>query len=362
MKAIKKLLLFIFLLLSIPRAEGQVSVMIRQPLPWHFTAGQVWNADIVNSQSSAIKVILKGSISTASGQMLLEGQSQPLFLQQGMNSLNASVVGAVDYRYGSQADANIRAGVFPYGQYNICMQVYAAADLAEMGGYCIEYELNVLSPPFLFSPYDEAELNIQYPLLSWSPPSPLSADLQVVYDLKLVEILPGQNAYDAIRRNYAQVEVKDIPVCYLQYPATALPLAEQKHYAWQVVARSNGYSIGETEIWTFTYVAPKMRQDKDPVAYSKVKKQQDGSWAELINGHLYFQFEEAYSGKELQYRIYDARHNDVSKKCGQKLLKSTGDNRFEIDIERCSSFKSGYYLLEVENEKKEKLYLSFRKN
>ena len=356
----KSFLLVVLLGILNQAANAQVNVVLRQPVSWHFTLDQIWNADILNAGSSPIPVVVNVRVSKASGALLVEAKSAEIVLNPGINTLNASRIVSPKYIFAGAADVNIRSGVFPFGKYTISMRIYDRNN-QEIGiGSLEEFEINVLSPPLLFVPSNESEISTQYPLLSWSPPSPLVSGLSIVYDLRLVEVMPGQTPYDAVRRNFARVDIHDIPVCYLQYPASSNALEDGKKYAWQVVARNSSYVIGETEIWTFNYVKPRFTEPTTTVVYSKVKKIRDGSFCTLISGRLYFQYDEQYAASVTRFEIFDGDHKSVSNKCNQKLLKKTGDNRFEIDIEKCSSFKKGYYFLEIENEKQDKFYLTFK--
>jgi|JI7StandDraft_1071085.scaffolds.fasta_scaffold24245_2 hypothetical protein len=346
-----------FLTLSV---TAQVNVILRQPVSWHYTTDQLWEATVINSGNSTVSVNIVVKVLNSSGQHLLEGRAGGINLLKGVNTLNVSSV-RPSYTFSSKADMNMKSGIFPYGKYTICMHIYDLS-YTEVGIGCIEdFEINVLSPPQLFTPSDESEVLTSLPLLAWTPPSPIVSGLKVIYDVKLVEILNEQTAYDALRRNYSRMELKGLTTCYLQYPASALPIEEKKHYAWHVIARSDNYIIGETEIWRFTYIKPTYEAEKKPTIYSKVKTMRDGSFASLINGKLFFQFEEQYANSIItKFEIYNDEQKQVSKKCNQKLLKKSGDNRFEIDISRCSSFKAGIYYLEIENGKNTKYYLTFK--
>lgn len=351
--------ILLFLLFRVG-VNAQVNTFLRQPLPWHVTLDQLWNASIINSENKIIQVNFKIRLVNSTGNLLLEGAVNQYQLQKGNNVIFGNQLNPF-YTFSTYANNNIRSGVLPYGKYTYCMHIY---DLngQEISLGCIEdYEVSAISPPQLFIPSHESIINTHLPFLSWTPPSPPISGLDISYDIKLVEILPGQTLYDAIKRNFARMELKGHSTCYLQYPTSALPIEENKVYAWQVIAKNNDYMIGETEIWSFIYQKLNIPEINKQGVYTKVKKYRDGSFTGLINGKLYFQFDEMYSeSATLKFNIYNAEHINVTKKCNQKLLKSSGDNRFEIDISRCSSFKKGVYYLEVVNAKNESYYLTFK--
>ncbi len=98
--------------------------------------------------------------------------------------------------------------------------------------------------------------------------------------------------------------------------------------------------------------------------YAKLTKTPEGSYYILTaDNKLLFKYEEQYATTKLIYNIYDKNNtaiaSDIITPSAMNLVNVTsGDNRCYFDA---SSLTSGYYTLEVINEKKEKLYLRFIK-
>ncbi len=93
--------------------------------------------------------------------------------------------------------------------------------------------------------------------------------------------------------------------------------------------------------------------------HCKVSKKIDGGYC-LVNSSnqkLLFFFDEEYvSGfGSLSYKIYQRPSNVIE---SNSLTKVTGGALYEIS---CSSLSSGFYTLEVINEKNEKFFLRFKK-
>ena len=104
--------------------------------------------------------------------------------------------------------------------------------------------------------------------------------------------------------------------------------------------------------------------------YAILKRDLDASYFLITNGGLVFKYDEDYADKDqvLTYTIYDAYHNTLvsSKNNTAKLFPvKQGDNRYSMNLTACNftpngPLGGGMFLLEVENEKKEKMYLRFQ--
>lgn len=67
-----------------------------------------------------------------------------------------------------------------------------AATGRELGGYCIDQQVQPVSPPRLISPLDGVIVEEPYPLFAWTPPTPLTPGEPATYKLTIVEMLEGQ--------------------------------------------------------------------------------------------------------------------------------------------------------------------------
>lgn len=98
-----------------------------------------------------------------------------------------------------------------------------------------------------------------------------------------------------------------------------------------------------------------------PDQYARLNKKLDGGYYKLVNDRLFFKTDEEYTTTAIKYNIYNmARVLSNSGANINTLVSASGDNRYELD---CSSaiLNSGYYILEVINDKNESLYLRFKK-
>ncbi|OFY82857.1 MAG: hypothetical protein A3F72_01865 [Bacteroidetes bacterium RIFCSPLOWO2_12_FULL_35_15] len=103
-----------------------------------------------------------------------------------------------------------------------------------------------------------------------------------------------------------------------------------------------------------------------------VKRELDGGYHIVYDGNLSFKYDEEYNDLDgkLKFNIYNS-HNTIVASNSTMLptsaqpLVSYGDNRIKLNIASCTftptgNLGSGFYILEVINEKNEKWYLRFK--
>jgi hypothetical protein len=99
--------------------------------------------------------------------------------------------------------------------------------------------------------------------------------------------------------------------------------------------------------------------------YAILKKELDGNYYRSYNS-LWFKFDDEYNdaGSVLTFTVREAATNDIVVLLGTANNTQTsvyGDNRFKLDLYTSSGpLASGFYVLEVTNEKNEKWYLRFK--
>jgi|GEM_PF-5669212 len=100
-------------------------------------------------------------------------------------------------------------------------------------------------------------------------------------------------------------------------------------------------------------------------SYAVLKNTPDGGYYILTSDNkLLFKYDGQYAATTLIYNVYNKSNSTVSSNTGgssnymNSLSVVSGDNRYSFDA---TSLSTGYYTLEVINEKKEKLYLRFKR-
>lgn len=105
--------------------------------------------------------------------------------------------------------------------------------------------------------------------------------------------------------------------------------------------------------------------------YAILRRELDGGYYLARNGKLSFKYDEEYADTDakLKFNIYNLRNqlvaSNTSMPLGIQPSSYYGDNRYTLNIASCSftpggNLGSGYYILEVINEKNEKRFLRFK--
>jgi hypothetical protein len=331
---------------------SQVSIVLNKPMSFQVRVPDLFTGMLINTDHITYRMYLVGTvINTRTGQKVVEARTPAQDYAPGSKTLNEASLSPA-YSYGSAAVQ--QTGVLPYGTYEICLKAYAAQDNEEKGSGCVDEEVTPLSPPILINPDNGSTVATPYPLLIWLPPTPMSSGIRVWYDLKLTELMPNQTAYDAIQRNFAILDSKDIGTTSLQYPANAMGLQEGKTYVWQVTARSDQYVIGQTEVWTFRMETPK------PDTYSKTNDSYiiiDNTIPDNIyrvhDRQIFLLFKERYQEGQLTFKVRKENEEEMTD-CAAHVNSQVGENKYTIDLGSCSGIASGkVYRLTIFNTNKQ---------
>lgn len=122
---------------------------------------------------------------------------------------------------------------------------------------CADFMLQFAVPPTLINPQNGERITTRFPLFQWNAAA-MKPGIRVLYRLNIYDLLPGQNARQALESNPAHFKQDDITVTSLIYPVAALPFKNKSQYIWQVQAYDEygnplGDNEGKSEIWSFTY-------------------------------------------------------------------------------------------------------------
>jgi hypothetical protein len=352
----KKLILVITVLLTFT-CKAQLNI-IQYPLQgMELKPSDIFKADIQSMDNVVNKIYLNGSIvNTVTGEQVVTARSQIMDIAPGVKSITEAIAAP---QYTISSSTVNQTGVLPYGNYRICLRAIKVNGVEELATACQEIEITPLSPPLLLSPENQSTVSEPLPLLVWLPPMPISKD-KVVYDLKLVEILPNQTPYDALQRNFAIIEKQSIYGTTLQYPATAIALEEGKKYAWKVEAKTpDRKPIGETEVWWFTKAKEEaitniILPNKD---YIRLKKSFDSELS-YVKNEIKIIYEEKYKETGLTIKIFSQKGKEIYKNEVEAII---GDNRYVINLDADDSFKkNAFYYVEVTAQDRATQYLMFK--
>jgi hypothetical protein len=344
-------------------AFSQVTVILAPPPPTELSLNNLFKIQVINNSQKTFQAVIEGNLSVGSSQLVYDVHYRQVEVKPGVNlfSFNNLQVERENYGSNEQTQKLRSTGLVPYGYYILCATLLDPLTNDQIAFNCVEQNFGPNTPPQLLSPSNEEEITTQNPLLVWIPPSPVQANETVLYDLKLVEILNNESPYDAIVRNPLLLFQKDIPSTSLLYAPGDYPLETGKTYAWQVMAKSGGSSLGETEVWSFKVVKTDSRptpETPESGSYYKLKKTLDGGYA-IAGEKLRFAYDNKYDSAALKYRITDLYGKEFTPKDIQPMRKS-GDNRYELPLKKMKLKTGQYYMLEVFSSKNERQVMLFK--
>ncbi len=151
-----------------------------------------------------------------------------------------------------------QTGLLPEGRYELTLEALSTdpEQFVVAPPASVFFTVSFPEAPVLLSPSDEAVVTQAQPIFTWLPVLVPSSQT-VEYQVRLVEILPGQTTDEAFRGNRAHLESAFQRGTSFVYGRDLLPLETGKRYAWNVKARTiSGAPIaqgGQSEIYTFSF-------------------------------------------------------------------------------------------------------------
>ncbi|MFA7289146.1 MAG: hypothetical protein WC055_09720 [Melioribacteraceae bacterium] len=241
------LFLFLFISGSI-LSQGRLQVKLIQPPPNQLRATDLWKLNIYNSAKTNLEVILNGTLDDGSG-IVVDGKSDIIQIPPGNKTITYNDIksGNISFKSGKWRESFMMTGNAPSGEYEICVIVKDRQG-EELGSDCIDHKIEIMSPPELISPADQASITAGIPpVFTWMLTTP-NPSQKLNYKLKIVEVIGSQSPTDALRRNPVWFEKSDIRTTILQYPISAKKLETNKKYAWNVQSiNESGEGVGQNE-------------------------------------------------------------------------------------------------------------------
>ncbi|HLP11684.1 MAG TPA: hypothetical protein VK177_07085 [Flavobacteriales bacterium] len=319
---------------------------------------------IVSNSGNAVSAYITVSCKNASGETIIEGRTRNFTLNAGVTTISGITTGFSQFSYGNSGKALYLKtnGILPSGNYTYCLRIFPLSGEFDGDVYCEEFEAATEDFLSLVSPYDKEELETKLPVLTWSHSEPFNALAKNEYfKLVVTEIKENQSPEQAIFSNPVIFSKNFLTTHSIPYPMDAKELEEGKQYAWQVMKIANNIIVNKTDAWEFLL---KKKNNQPDLKYAVMKSHYDASYYTATNERLFFQFEEPYHGTELTYEIFNTKHKTVKadlrndeKKAGNNL-KDQGNNLYQLDLS-AYNLTSGYYFLEIIDEKNHKSVLKF---
>ncbi|THD67383.1 fibronectin type III domain-containing protein [Robertkochia marina] len=178
---------------------------------------------------------------------------------------------------------------FPEGHYTICVEVIDKLSGKTLSNRsCVSFYASRQEPPVLLIPEKNSKLMVSTPqgiLFQWMPRHAVNPNLR--YRFRLTEIWDHTQDPQAAFLSTRPIFETVTPHNSFLYDFNAVPLLENKRYAWQVTVVSgqeelpvtNFSNRGESEIWWFEHVAP-CRGVTDVAHLVKGRHQVNISWTD----------------------------------------------------------------------------------
>jgi hypothetical protein len=339
---------------------GQVIVKIIPPVKTVLNINDILNFYTINSGSAQNQIIITGEISDKGNKLLAAIKSAPMNLKSGISyfyssSLNVTSTLYYDNNFRNQVDA---MGDLPNAQYQLCIKLIfvstqqLAADCEIIGGGSI--------PPRLIAPSDKDNVDSSFVNFSWLPPEPSNGMENIVYHIKLTEILPGQSPEEALHYNPIWFKATMTNNNYL-YPQDAPLLKTTSRYAWQVDAWKNDLFLGESQIYDFGF--RKLNRKEIPKIVSPcfaiIKPRIDAGYYSALR-KVYFSLEHVTCSHNFKVMLTDNQGKDITPN-GIAIKKESGSKNYSIDL---SSFKQfineNMYTLTIHSTEGETYMLKFK--
>lgn len=265
--------------------QAPLTLVLRSPLPNQLKMSDLWGVTITyptfpGANLGPMRVYLVGMITETSRGIhpVLTATSEPFLLQPGVTVLtgqNISMISPIQVNYQDPRyqDALTQTGQVPTGDYQLCVRL-----MVPLGGVearmaaedCLEQPVELTSQPQLISPADGDTVDLKFPVFTWTPPVPMPRGSNVRYTILIVEQLGRQSADAAVLANPAWYEQENLIAPLFQYSPGARALEDGHRYAWTVYATSGGAVLGQSQVWSYSYVLPRL-----PVVTTGEKKGMD---------------------------------------------------------------------------------------
>lgn len=156
-------------------------------------------------------------------------------------------------------------GYIPQGTYRFCVRVieFIKGNPISQGDPlgCSTINISYIKPPQILAPINMGAVYGQFPIFTWATPIGNIMNSRITYDLLLVKLKNGQNAYEALQNaaNYrigTVMFLEDIPTNFYQYKPSDIALENGQVYAFQVIAKGRNLFFenqGKSDVVTFTY-------------------------------------------------------------------------------------------------------------
>jgi len=383
------LLLFVMNLHAVNAQNPNFQVLALDLSP-SLTYDDLWNLNIVVSGSHTFNsFFIVTDVSETSIGSVLSATTSSFMANSGVTTFNSqnyhlSLQPVVNFNSGGSFSSILQnGGYFPAGDYVISYRLFGKAtdimtgEVTEfLAEYSFQKNVGAFFPPILLEPSNESVFyyNLTNQLFfGWTPVFAQNCGDQLTYVLSVFQIMPGQSPEQSVMSNPAVFIENNLPATFFNYPVVAQSFYDSCSYAWHIRTFCGSSMIAESEVWRFEFTnvlemaTPLISHQNPSKYYFRLQENLHDNFAFDITldslgdkrNVLRFVFTEDYFIDDtfaLQYMIFDNNYSKL-----QEIPNETvkyHDNVYEIDFDQLE-LEYGYYILEVKNQKNQKLYIRF---
>jgi hypothetical protein len=311
-------------MLPVAGLYARVDVTLHEPPPGQLDVEQLWWVDIDNLDTATYQgVWLHGEVREARRGLVYRANSNKFNLPPGLKRIRLRDITLRDQWHAPGYEVFLlRTGTVPEGDYT-----YWVTLEPDLGGDTNRTTVRQPDPPRLISPRDGTKLTREqkYPLFTWVGPP----ERGVTYELRIVEVLPGQTKEEAMRENQAWFEQGGIADPRFRYPPSGKGFDTSKTYAWQVIGLSGEGTIPvASEIWEFR---PVQIPFTPPVSVKSVTLAKTGTYFKVNLQVMIWR-----DITDLEIKVWNRRFQCVlpNNQGAENYLEATGDGWGSLYLER----------------------------
>ncbi len=376
MKRMNQLSLLLFLVFWNGTLFGQIQI-INSSLNELMVTPESMNRLVISISGDIQSIRIEAElINSEDSETLIKTESQVIPVKKGINSINPTDNFFELQRFGVSDISNyVRTQrKLPSGMFEYCNRIYTVDGEYFEKEYCKDFFEVVNEFLRLVSPSDGDTIDTSLPILNWTTSAIQEMKLGTKdYRLLLSEKGEDESAEYALNVNPSIFLENKMKVMSIPYPLSAPKLLPNMSYAWRVEALVDNEVVDETETWFFVI---RGEVEEKSLKYAVLRERLGGSTYEVIDGKIFFAFDETYSGSTEFPRCeiisdlgevvqnpleFDSDINPNSDMVAENQVLGTvqGTNKYLLDITK-SALKPGIYTLEVWNFKGELKKLKFR--
>jgi len=354
----KRFLLLVFMFCSL---WGNSQVVISGSLfnEWNASLNALTQLTLVNADIDAHEVNLVVQLKTASGRMILTGETNQFIVSSGATVLSGVPLNLLNVSDGAEFSSMKTLGVLPFGNYRYCVKVVQNG-VEVLDDWCESIESEYSEFLNLVYPFDGDTVSTHLPVLSWmNSTGKAICSGEMEYVIRLTKIGNGQTPEQAMNMNPIQWSLRCLNSFQVNYPISAIALEDGKSYAWQVQQYNEGKVVNTTDVWKFVVNTIPERKD---IKYVHVQNGENPNFIPVFE-KLFIRFDDAYSQGAINYTMLSKDGQPLELAVNSENLTgqalNNGFNTYEIDVTEFALPK-GFYTVVLSNSKMEKFRLKIQ--